>query len=125
MSESTIDRRALLKTAGVAAVGFAASTYAAGSRRKFVNVGVGSRSRMYLTAITKTFAANNELVAVCDVNRGRLDVAARFVAPNGAKPSARAYIPLLASDERRPVLGNGGGGVGVGSARPLRSRRVW
>src|SRR6186713_2335717 len=74
MSESTIDRRALLKTAGVAAVGFAASTYAAGSRRKFVNVGVGSRSRMYLTAITKTFAANNELVA------------ARFVAPNGAKP---------------------------------------
>ena len=86
MSESTIDRRALLKTAGVAAVGFAASTYAAGSRRKFVNVGVGSRSRMYLTAITKTFAANNELVAVCDVNQGRLDVAARFVAPNGAKP---------------------------------------
>jgi predicted dehydrogenase len=86
MSESTIDRRALLKTAGVAAVGFAASTYAAGSRRKFVNVGVGSRSRMYLTAITKTFAANNELVAVCDVNQGRLDTAARFVAPNGGKP---------------------------------------
>jgi len=86
MSESTIDRRALLKTAGVAAVGFAASAYAAGSRRKFVNVGVGSRSRMYLTAITKTFAANNELVAVCDVNQGRLDTAARFVAPNGGKP---------------------------------------
>src|SRR5678815_3716541 len=93
MSESTIDRRALLKTAGVAAVGFAASTYAAGSRRKFVNVGVGSRSRMYLTAITKTFAANNELVAVCDVNQGRLDVAARFVAPNGAKP--KKYLCLL------------------------------
>src|SRR6478752_6989581 len=85
MSESTIDRRALLKTAGVAAVGFAASTYAAGSRRKFVNVGVGSRSRMYLTAITKDFAANNELVAVCDVNQGRLDTAVRFVAPN-SKP---------------------------------------
>jgi len=86
MSESTIDRRALLKTAGVAAVGLAASTYAAGLRRKFVNVGVGSRSRMYLTAITKTFAEGNELVGICDVNQGRLDTAARFVAPNGGKP---------------------------------------
>src|SRR5688572_13520635 len=86
MSESTIDRRALLKTAGVAAVGFAASSLAAGRRRKFVNVGVGSRSRMYLTAITKTFAEGNELVGVCDTNPGRMDVAAAFVASNGAKP---------------------------------------
>ena len=86
MSESTIDRRALLKTAGVAAVGFAASSMAAGRRRKFVNVGVGSRSRMYLTAITKTFAEGNELVGVCDTNPGRMDVAAAFVAPNGSKP---------------------------------------
>jgi predicted dehydrogenase len=86
MSESTIDRRALLKTAGVAAVGFAASTYAAGRRRKFVIVGVGSRARMYLTAITKNFQEGNELVGLCDVNPGRLDVAAAFVAPNGAKP---------------------------------------
>jgi predicted dehydrogenase len=86
MSESTIDRRALLKAAGVATVGFAASTYAAGRRRKFVNVGVGSRSRMYLTATTKTFGEGNELVGICDTNPGRMDVAAAFVAPNGAKP---------------------------------------
>jgi predicted dehydrogenase len=86
MSESTIDRRALLKTAGVAAVGYAASAYAAGRRRKYVNVGVGSRSRMYLTAITRTFAEGNELVGICDVNPGRLDVAANFVKPNGGKP---------------------------------------
>jgi predicted dehydrogenase len=98
MSESTIDRRALLKTAGVAAVGFAASAYAAGSRRKFVNVGVGSRSRMYLTAITKTFAANNELVAVCDVNQGRLDTAARFVAPNLSKEGGGKPKKYLAAD---------------------------
>jgi predicted dehydrogenase len=90
MSESTIDRRALLKTAGVAAVGFAASTYAAGSRRKFVIVGMGSRSRMYLTAITKTFAEGNELVGICDTNPGRMDLAANFVAPNGAKPKKYA-----------------------------------
>jgi predicted dehydrogenase len=41
---------------------------------------------MYLTAITKTFAGNNELVGICDVNPGRLDVAAKFVEPNGGKP---------------------------------------
>jgi predicted dehydrogenase len=98
MSESTIDRRALLKTAGVTAVGFAASAYAAGSRRKFVNVGVGSRSRMYLTAITKTFAANNELVAVCDVNQGRLETAARFVAPNLSKEGGGKPKKYLAAD---------------------------
>ncbi len=86
MVETTFDRRALLKTAGAAAVGFSAIAQAAGTRRRFVNVGVGSRSRMYLTAITKTFAANNELVGICDVNPGRLDTAERFVAPNGGKP---------------------------------------
>jgi predicted dehydrogenase len=90
MSDSTIDRRALLKTAGVTAVGFAASAYAAGRRRKFVIVGVGSRARMYLTAITKTFQEGNELVGLCDVNPGRLDVAAASVAANGAKP--RKYL---------------------------------
>jgi predicted dehydrogenase len=88
MSESTIDRRALLKTAGATAVGLAAANTfaAAGRRRKYVNVGVGSRSRMYLGAITNTFKDGNELVGICDVNPGRLDVAASFVAPNGAKP---------------------------------------
>ncbi len=92
MSESTIDRRALLKTAGVTAVGLAASSTfaAAGRRRKYVNVGVGSRSRMYLNAVTNTFKDGNELVGICDVNPGRLDVAANFVAPNGARP--RKYL---------------------------------
>jgi predicted dehydrogenase len=89
MSESTIDRRALLKTAGVAAAGFATSAYAAGRRRKFVIVGMGSRSRMYLTAITKTFAEGNELVGICDTNPGRLDLAAKFVAP-ASKPKKYA-----------------------------------
>src|SRR4029079_11929788 len=98
MSESTLDRRALLQTAGVAAVGFAAGTYAAGGRRRFVNVGVGSRSRMYLTAITKTFAANNELVGICDVNQGRLDTAERFIAPNLSAKGVKAPKKYLAAD---------------------------
>src|ERR1044072_5831566 len=90
MSDLTFDRRAVLKGAGAAAVGMSGIVQAAAGRRKYVNVGVGSRSRMYLTAITKTFAANNELVAVCDTNPGRLDTALNFIKPNlagaGVKP---------------------------------------
>jgi predicted dehydrogenase len=86
MSDQIIDRRALLKTAGVAAMGVATLGHAAARRRKYVIVGVGSRARMYLTAITKTFKEGNELVAICDTNPGRLDVALKFVAANGAKP---------------------------------------
>ena len=86
MSDLTFDRRAMLKGAGAAAVGLSAIATAAAPRRKYVIVGVGSRARMYMTAITKTFKDGNELVAICDTNPGRLDVALNFVAPNGAKP---------------------------------------
>ncbi len=86
MTDLTFDRRAMLKATGAAAVGLSAIATAAAPRTKYVNVGVGSRSRMYLTAITKTFKDGNELVAVCDTNPGRLETAAKFVAPNGAKP---------------------------------------
>jgi predicted dehydrogenase len=94
MNEATIDRRSLLKSAGAAAVGFSAFAQAAAGRRKFVNVGVGSRSRMYLTAITKSFAKDNELVAVCDTNPGRMDVALKYIAPSGGKAPKK----YLASD---------------------------
>jgi predicted dehydrogenase len=97
MSDS-IDRRTVLKAAGGMAVGFAASTYAAGRKRKFVNVGVGSRSRMYLTAITQTFAAGNELVGICDTNSGRLDVAEKFVAPDISKAGGSKPRKYLAAD---------------------------
>jgi len=98
MSDLTFDRRAMLKATGAAAVGISAIATAAAPRRKYVNVGVGSRSRMYLTAITKTFKDGNELVAICDTNQGRLETAARFVAANGAKPKT-----YLAADFDRMV----------------------
>ena len=98
MSEVTFDRRTVLKTAGAAAVGLSSIAQAAAGRRKYVNVGVGSRSRMYLTAITKTFAANNELVGVCDVNQGRLDTAVRFVTPNLAGTGVKPPKKYLAAD---------------------------
>jgi predicted dehydrogenase len=85
MSELTFDRRSVLKVAGAAAVGISGVVQAAAGRRRYVNVGVGSRSRMYLTAITKTFAKDNELVGICDTNPGRLDTALEFIKPNGGK----------------------------------------
>lgn len=93
----TFDRREILG-AGVAAVGLSAIAQAAGSRRKYVNVGVGSRSRMYLTAITKTFASGNELVAICDTNPGRLDTAVNFIKPNLAATGVKAPKKYLAAD---------------------------
>jgi predicted dehydrogenase len=86
MSDLTFGRRAVLKGAGAAAVGLSAIAQAAAGRRKYVIVGVGSRARMYMTAITQTFKEGNELVALCDTNPGRLDTALRFLAPNGSKP---------------------------------------
>jgi predicted dehydrogenase len=89
-SNHTIDRRGLLQSAGGIALGIAGLGYAAARRRRFVNVGVGSRSRMYLTALTQTFKENNELVAVCDTNPGRLEVAAKIAAAAGTK--AQRYL---------------------------------
>ena len=46
-------------------------------------IGLGGRSRMYLEAVGKTFSGTSRLVALCDSNRGRLELAAAlpFVAP--------------------------------------------
>ena len=98
MSESTLDRRALLKTAGAAAVGLSVIAQAAAPKRKYVNVGVGSRSRMYLTAITKSFAKDNELVGICDTNPGRLDTALNFIKPNLAATKAKPPKKYPAAD---------------------------
>lgn len=46
-------------------------------------VGLGGRSRMYLEAIAKTFSETSRLLALCDLNQGRLELAAAlpYVAP--------------------------------------------
>ena len=81
-----LDRRTLLKAAGGMALGLAATAYAAPvSRRRYVNVGVGSRSRMYLTAIAGKFRDSNELVGLCDTNPGRLAFASQTIVAAGAR----------------------------------------
>lgn len=43
------------------------------TRKRYVQVGVGSRSGMFTRAVTQTYAEFCELAAVCDTNQGRLD----------------------------------------------------
>lgn len=88
-SSWTIDRRTLIKSAGGLALGFAAVAGGTTARRRFAIVGTGSRSQMYTKAITQTYRERNELVALCDINPGRLALATRTVAEEGV--SAASY----------------------------------
>ena len=48
-------------------------------RKKYVQVGVGGRSWCYTEAIVKKMRAECELVGICDINRGRLDLRNREI----------------------------------------------
>jgi predicted dehydrogenase len=86
-SPYTITRREVLTTtARVGAALLAAPTLLAAGRaaarpetrkKRFAQVGVGSRSRMYRKAIHETYADHVEMVGYCDLNRGRLELAQR------------------------------------------------
>jgi len=63
---------------------------AAGQKRRYALVGVGSRSQMFQDAIHKTYAARAELVACLDVNAGRAKLAADN-AQRAGRPVPRTY----------------------------------
>src|SRR5688572_8944939 len=95
-----IDRRTLIKSASGVALGLAAApVYAAVPRKRFAIIGLGSRSRMYVNAITGKYKDGNELTALCDSNPGRLDLAARGVTAAGV----RAPRKYLAADFDRMI----------------------
>jgi predicted dehydrogenase len=85
-----IDRRTVLKAAGVAGLMLSTGAYGATPRKRYAVVGVGSRSRMYTNAITGKFRDGNEVVAVCDTNPGRAAYAVRKISETGAS-QPRAY----------------------------------
>ena len=69
----------------------AAGAATGGSPKRYAIVGVGHRSYVYQTAIQKTFAAHAQLVGVCDVNRGRLQLARDFARKAG-RPEPRTFL---------------------------------
>ncbi len=66
----------------------------ASRRTRYAIVGVGGRSQMYQKAINETFAQYAELVACCDVNAGRLELARRT-----AQAAGRPAPALYAADQ--------------------------
>ncbi|PTX95588.1 Gfo/Idh/MocA family oxidoreductase [Opitutus sp. ER46] len=91
-----IDRRTFVKSVsatglGLAALGTSFATESVASvtgprRKRYAIVGVGGRHTMYQDAIEKTYAAHAELVGICDLNPGRLELARIRSQANGAPP---------------------------------------
>src|SRR5262245_33814470 len=75
--------------------GVAAATPAA--KKRYAVVGVGSRAYLYLDAIQTTHADRADLVGVCDVNAGRLELA-RAHARRAGRAEPPAY-PAAAFDK--------------------------
>lgn len=49
------------------------------AKKKFVQVGVGARARMYYKAIARTYKDTSDILAFCDINRSRLEYARKIL----------------------------------------------
>lgn len=93
---SPVDRRTFVKAASAAGVGLAMAPSglmaqaAPPSRRRYAIVGLGSRHAMYRTAILGDYAQHAELVGLCDINPGRLELSRKVAAGKGV--SVPGYI---------------------------------
>ncbi len=94
-----LDRRTVLKVAGAAGLMLASGAVAATPRKRYAIVGVGSRARMYMNAITGKYRDGNEIVAVCDNNAGRMAVAVKRIGATGASEPR----PFMAADFDRMI----------------------
>ena len=60
-------------------------------RKRYAQVGIGSRSAMFTNAIVDSFSNGCELVALCDTNQGRMDLRNRQIADKcGPVPTWKA-----------------------------------
>ncbi|RAK50820.1 Gfo/Idh/MocA family protein [Phenylobacterium deserti] len=87
-----LDRRAVVGgAAALTAVAAGGAARAAAPRRKYAIVGTGHRSRMFQDAIWGPHKDASELVAVCDLNPGRVAYTQRRSREAGAK-QPRGYV---------------------------------
>jgi predicted dehydrogenase len=68
------------------------------AKKRYAQVGLGSRGEMYWRALSKDYRDTSELVGISDINRGRLEMARRAI--EGAGIDVRAY----SSDEFDTML---------------------
>ncbi len=64
----------------------AASKRPRSRKKRYAQVGIGSRSGMFTKAITGPFKKECQLVALCDTNQARMDLRNRQLAEAGCKP---------------------------------------
>src|SRR5215218_2019119 len=62
-------------------------------RRRYAIVGLGSRSRMYTTAILKDYPDRNVVVAYCDQNQTRMDYYNHYYAETAGASPVPTYKP--------------------------------
>jgi predicted dehydrogenase len=99
--DKDVGRRAVLAgmAASAATVAGRVSAAATTGRKRYVQVGCGSRARLYQDAIWGPHKAHAELVGTCDTNAGRLALVGRRAERAGARPP-KAYA---AADFQRMI----------------------
>jgi predicted dehydrogenase len=100
-------RRDFIKTSTAIGAGaflssrsFAWPTTGSPAKKRFVIVGVGSRSRMYQDAIQRYYGDFCELVGFCDVNLGRLKLAQSW-----AKEATGKELPIYDAKDFDAMIG--------------------
>ena len=61
------------------------------AKKRYVQVGVGSRARMFYQAIATTYRETSELVAFCDINRTRMEYANEVLEKEFNYPRVEMY----------------------------------
>lgn len=61
------------------------------AKKRFVQVGVGGRARMYYSALAGTYSESSELVGFCDVNRTRMEYANKILKEEFNYPEVEMY----------------------------------
>ncbi|MCX6952585.1 MAG: Gfo/Idh/MocA family oxidoreductase [Verrucomicrobia bacterium] len=85
-----------------------ASAAPTATRRRYAIVGLGSRHELYQDGIEKVHRDHGELVGLCDVNLGRVEVARQRSAKNGAPVppgyAAADFVRMLAETKPDVVI---------------------
>ena len=92
IKKNNISRREFMKTSAAVGVGTMISSKSLANvimdnhdKKRYVIVGTGGRSRMYQDALQKNYKQYCDLVGLCDVNQGRLELAQKRSQKNEAQ----------------------------------------
>ena len=75
--------------------------------KRYAQVGLGGRSRMYTQGVVAEFADTCEMVALCDINEGRLQVALESARGWGGDPKgylAHQFDQMIAETQPDTII---------------------